>query len=459
MLVKFLFSNFLSINKTQEFTMLANKTRKNSERIYKAKNIKLTKCKAVFGANASGKSNLVEAFQFVQDMVEDGLPRGFSEKYFRLSEKNKILPSKFEAELLIHDKRYLYGFSVVLNTGTIQNEWLYEISTTGIKKNIYERDLERKEFVTGDHFKNADVIGKIRDYGCDTIDQDDKLFLTILNQVFSKLIIENAELKIFKNIYDWFVFKLTISNPSTILTGYPYFTDSNLHEIAELLNALGTGISDLQFIDVPDEVVRHKIPDKLYIKITTDLEKQNVKAKKSKKYRAPSVMIRGLKEFYIFEIDENNNISTKTIEFNHEKKSVFFELKEESDGTARLLDLIEILFKVSSDSVYVIDEIDRCLHPIMTEKLIGLFLEMAKKRNTQLIVTSHESRLLSDDLLRSDEISFVLKDSDGSTIVNPLEKYQLRTDKKVYAALFDGTLDAVPNFNNKKLEKFIQNDF
>ena len=55
MLVKFLFSNFLSINKTQEFTMLANKTRKNSERIYKAKNIKLTKCKAVFGANASGK--------------------------------------------------------------------------------------------------------------------------------------------------------------------------------------------------------------------------------------------------------------------------------------------------------------------------------------------------------------------------------------------------------------------
>ena len=66
-----------------------------------------------------------------------------------------------------------------------------------------------------------------------------------------------------------------------ILTGYPYFSDSNLNEIAELLNALGTGISDLKFVDVPKEIVKNKIPEKLYIKITADLEKQNVKAKKA----------------------------------------------------------------------------------------------------------------------------------------------------------------------------------
>ena len=82
--------------------------------------------------------------------------------------------------------------------------------------------------------------------------------------------------------FTWFVFFITISNPSTILTGYPYFSDSNLNEIAELLNALGTGISDLKFIDVPKEIVKNKIPEKLYIKITADLEKQNVKAKKAK---------------------------------------------------------------------------------------------------------------------------------------------------------------------------------
>ena len=200
------------------------------------------------------------------------------------------------------------------------------------------------------------------------------------------------------------------------------------------------------------EIVKNKIPEKLYIKITADLEKQNVKAKKSKEYRSPSGMIRGPKEFYTFEIDQNDTINIKTIEFSHENSSIFFNLKEESDGTARLLDLIEILFKVSDNHTFVIDEIDRCLHPIMTEKIIELFLKMAEYRNTQLIITSHESRLLTDDLLRNDEINFILKTPNGSSIINPLEKYQLRTDKKVYAALFDGTLDAIPKFNTSKLE-------
>ena len=173
-------------------------------------------------------------------------------------------------------------------------------------------------------------------------------------------------------------------------------------------------------------------------------------------YCPPSGMVRGPKEFYTFEIDQNDIINIKTIEFSHEDTSIFFKLKEESDGTARLLDLIEILFKVSDNRIFVIDEIDRCLHPVMTEKIIELFLQMAKCRNTQLIITSHESRLLVSDLLRNDEINFIIKNSSGSSIINPLEKYQLRADKKVYAALFDGTLDAIPNFNMNKLEVLVQ---
>ena len=92
----------------------------------------------------------------------------------------------------------------------------------------------------------------------------------------------------------------------------------------------------------------------------------------------------------------------------------------------------------------------------MTEKIIELFLKMAECRNTQLIITCHESRLLTNDLLRNDEINFVIKTSNGSSIINPLEKYQLRADKKVYAALFDGSIDAIPDFNEDKLEALIQ---
>ena len=127
MLINISISNFLSINEKQEFSMYANKTRKNSERIYKSKKVKLTKCKSVFGANASGKSNLVKAFQFVKDMVKNGLPRGFSMKYFRLLKKNQYLPSTFEIKLLLNEQIYIYGFSIILNSGTVQNEWLYEV--------------------------------------------------------------------------------------------------------------------------------------------------------------------------------------------------------------------------------------------------------------------------------------------------------------------------------------------
>ena len=150
------------------------------------------------------------------------------------------------------------------------------------------------------------------------------------------------------------------------------------------------------------------------------------------------------------------NIIIKTIEFEHEAEHVYFSLNEESDGTARLLDLIEILFKISNDSVYVIDEIDRCLHPAMTTKIIKLFLQMAEIRNTQLIITTHESLLLKDDLLRNDEISFMLKTSSGSTIIKSLDKYQLRADKKIYEALFDGTLEAIPQFNEEKLGQIVE---
>ena len=69
---------------------------------------------------------------------------------------------------------------------------------------------------------------------------------------------------------------------------------------------------------------------------------ENVRVKKEGKKHRPSIAARAYKEFYTFEIDESDNISIRTIEFSHETNGVYFALKEESDGTARLLDLIEI---------------------------------------------------------------------------------------------------------------------
>ena len=453
MLIKFAISNFLSFNTKQIFSMEAGKARKHSARIYDSKIAKLTKCKTVFGANASGKSNLIEAFNFVQTVVNDGFKAEYVNKYFRQNADNKNKDSVFEIEVLIDGKKMCYGFSVLLSNGTINNEWLYEIMYSGTKKLLYERCTTEETFTIGEYFKNKDSINKLLNYGEDSTADTDYLFLTIINNKKNKMYAEHLELNILKQTYEWFTHNLSISFPSESLTGYPYFTDANLEEIAEILGALGTGVSSLQIVDVPTDAVRNKIPRELYNKIVSDLEKINLKAKSDETSEKPSIVARAYKEFYKFEIDLEDRITIKTIEFGHENNNVFFNLNEESDGTARLLDLVEMFFDNAESRVFVIDEIDRCLHPAMTVKILELFLKRAERKNTQLIITCHESRILAKDILRNDEILFVMKTVLGDSIINALEKYQLRADKSVYAALFDGTLEALPIFNNERLEK------
>ena len=454
MLIQFSVSNFMSFDEKETFSMQAGKARKYNERIFKNKKIKLTKCKVISGANASGKSNFVSAIKFVQNMIVDGLPRGFSEKYFRLNQNNKKIPSEFEIQILCNEKVFVYYFSINLSTGCILSENLSEKINSNSTKLLFDRDTLNEKFIVGDYFKKTNSIKKLCNYGEDSIGNQDILFLSIINMNKEKMFMEYPELRVLKDIFDWFDDRLNISFPNTVLTGYPYFTDANIEKIADLLDALDTGISELKIVKVPIEIVKNKIPEKLFNRIITDLEKTNSKNIAGSE-NSPSIMARSYKEFYTFKMNQEGEIEITTIEFSHENKNAFFDLNEESDGTARLLDLIEILFGISNNKIFVIDEIDRCLHPLMTVKIIELFLEMAKERNTQLIVTSHESRLLATDILRNDEICFVKKMRDGSSIIVPLDKYQLRADKNVYAALFDGTVSAVPKFKEEKIEKLL----
>lgn len=454
MLIQFSVSNFLSFDKKVTFSMAAGKERKYSERIFNNKKLKLTKLEVILGANASGKSNLISAFQFMQNMVLNGLPRGFSNKHYRLNPEMRNAPSEFEIKILCNSRIFSYGFSIVLSTGSILKEYLYEHNKFDSKKVLFERDTTVGTFVVGQYFKRPDTIAKLNNYGEDSANDQEMLFLSIINKNKGKMFADFPELQVLRDVFEWFAIKLNISFPDSVLTGYPYFTDSNLEEIAELLNALGTGINELKVVKVPVEVIKSKITDELYNRIISDLEKANVRRHENEDDR-PRIMVRSYKEFYMFEIDVDNNVTFTTIEFSHGKENVYFNLNEESDGTARILDLIKILFKISDNRIFVIDEIDRCLHPATTVKLIRLFLEMAQKRNTQLIVTSHESRLLAEDFLRNDEICFVIKNKKGASTIKPLEKYHLRADKKVYAALFDGTLDAIPVFDEDKLKSII----
>ena len=124
-----------------------------------------------------------------------------------------------------------------------------------------------------------------------------------------------------------------------------------------------------------------------------------------------------------------------------------FDFDEESDGTIRILDLAEILLTDETNKVYFIDELDRCLHPQLTCQFIKEFLEHAKKSNNQLIVTTHESRLLDLEILRRDEIWFADKKA-GETSLYSLEEFCERFDKKIDKAYLDGRYGGIPILNS-----------
>ena len=109
-------------------------------------------------------------------------------------------------------------------------------------------------------------------------------------------------------------------------------------------------------------------------------------------------------------------------------------------------DLIEILINKDKEKIYLIDELDRCLHPELTYEFVKRFLSNTKDKNTQLIVTTHESRLLNFDLLRRDEIWFANREKNGPTELYSLEDYNERFDKKIDKAYLEGRYGGVPIF-------------
>ena len=117
------------------------------------------------------------------------------------------------------------------------------------------------------------------------------------------------------------------------------------------------------------------------------------------------------------------------------------ELTEESDGTRRLLNLIPALH---NPCVYFIDEIDRSLHPILVKEFLGFFLKSCGGVSRQIIVTTHESNLLDQDLLRRDEIWFAEKDQTAATRLYSLLDFKVRNDRDIRKGYLQGRFGAVP---------------
>lgn len=441
MLISFSVANFLSFEEKQTLSLNAGLVRKKSERIYKDKaGNRLVKFAALFGANASGKSNLVEAIGFSKSMIIHGFPSESTKMYCRRDEESRKKATEFEYELLLRDHIFKYSILCNLDERRIEKETLIEVIKRQ-EKIVFARNIQDKSYSIIP-FKDQQLNIKLDLYASDIKEEKEVLFLSVLNQNKTALYSEHKEAWIFKDLFRWFSNRLSVNFPNTMISPYSYFLSTdNKQAISEILRRYDTGISGYTIVDNTKEMLKAQIPEDMYKSIVSDL----LMLKEKKPEITPSIILRSPGEFFILQLDSDENLISETLQFSHVGSNSYFNIREESDGTTRLMDLLTVLLDKRDEAVYVIDEIDRCLHPQLTARFVMDFLYLASKRNIQLIVTTHESSLLDFEILRKDEIWFVNKEQSVSTLY-PLENFSERFDKKIEYSYRDGDYKAKPNF-------------
>ena len=433
--------------RSEELSMIAGKVRSKKDHIYDDGKVKLLKFAAVYGANASGKSNLVKAMDLMRRIVLVGFPEGHTEKYCKVDPENKNKPSYFEIEIVLDGTYYAYGFEAVLSQSRFISEWLVELNSDNTERELFTRDIEAGTYHLGGDLERKGLKERLEIYADDIADNGSALFLQVMNQNKKSVNAKYRSATALNNVYAWIRDCFSIIYPDQPLSMYEYLSKTEqTEEICKLISAFGTGITDFQIVDVDIEGILHNLIPPVRKEVLRRIEEQQAILRQSDGVKSVNMAMRSRESFFIITISRDDEVKCSTIEFTHGQKGALFALNEESDGTVRILDLLEILI-AGEGKTYVIDELDRCLHPMLSYKFVETFLRLAKEKNIQLIVTTHESRLMDFGLLRRDEIWFVDKKTSGLSDIYSLEEYNARFDQKIDKAYMEGRYGGVPVFS------------
>ncbi len=403
MLVEFKVANFRSFNEEQVFSLVASKDTTHPDNLIHAKKLNLLKAAAIFGQNASGKSNLVSALWFIERFVGrsatkmnqgDLIP---SVAPFRLTLESKAKPSCFQIKVLIGDALYDYSLSatrekvhdeiltVKLPDSRSAQEWL---------KREYDSQSGTTKWQFGGPLTGEEELlrEKTRDNGL-ALSRGAELNIKALSELFL-----------------WFRKQLYIYDLSLPPTEFVAMTAERVKEdevfgtmLSTMIRAADFGIDHIrvaettrQVEDIPS-VIRAELPEKLL-----------------KKYLAEKA----------FSINAIHHLLPSDAE------EVFDFMEAESNGTKRFFALAgEILGALKTGKTMVVDEIECSLHPNLVRKLIELFQSpKANDKGAQLVFATHDSTLMDQTLLRRDQIWLVEKNKSGSSQLRSL--YDLDPDER-----------------------------
>lgn len=398
MLVQFTLKNVLSFKEETTLDMTAINAYKEHEcnLIDSGNKEKFVRVAAIYGANASGKSNICLAMDYFQGIIDESFNIvGIDEetaiqKYYEpFSFESEDENSEFEIVLILDNYEYKYGFEY--NAECIATEWLYrkDFQTNRISK-IFERTTE--EVVFGSSVKKECDVYK------EQIPKE-----TLVLSFFYKLIMKTD---IFKNVY------LGIRSIFIVTTDFweekefdkllarllPKVIDENKDGLMEFLTAIDTGIQDIEY-------------DK-----------------------------------------KENKITFRTFHKGKDGKRKKLDLYYESEGTLKSIMLyIHVRIAILYGKSLFVDELDNQLHPLLLKFIIDLFYD--SKAKAQLIYTTHNTTLLDKKFFRRDQIWFVQKDEFGYSELSALSDFKVRSDasfEKDYLAGVYGGIPLLKEFNMKE---------
>ncbi len=365
---------------------------------------------AIYGANASGKTNIILAMRFMRLAIRNSHARWEPDKPIELEPfaGQTDTPTTFSVDFLLDGVRYQYGFSI--GPEAVLEEWMYAYPS-GKRQTWFSREKDKPISFS------AKLQGDNR-----TIER-----LTRPNSLFLSAAAQNNH-EALSTVYRWFSRSLSfvIGERSTARPrARALYRDANLRQkLARSLSLADLGITDLVVKDV-------EIPDqaKDLVEKLTSLLKSEIKTDKP------------------FPFDE----ARREIQFLHRigDSTQPFNENQESKGTIAFLCLLEPVFQaLTQGGIVFVDELDDSLHPLLAIEVIRQFSDAGTNDQlAQLIFNTHDTNLLSAGVLRRDQIWFTEKEQDGSSRLYPLTDFKPRTHESLENGYLQGRYGAIPFLN------------
>jgi AAA15 family ATPase/GTPase len=439
MLLQFAVENFACFADEVLFSMVASPGTEHPRHVVQSetgRKPRVLRVAALYGANAHGKTKLVEALRFARRLVVQGTRSGtgIPRDAFRLDRERIQQPSRFDFVIDYRGVEYSYGFSV--DGERVHEEWLFARPSA--------RELRYFERLT-------DAQGRVRvEFGPELVGRStrQRQFMEFVaqgtrpNQLFLTEAMDRNVEKL-RPLFEWFKDVLTI----VAAEGLPQPLGVRVGEerefvdfMADFLRRSGTGIEGLTAQEEPLDAEMHlsDVPDALREDIEAAIARDLVVG--FRQSDGPSLT------FYRTDDGVPMMARLKTLHLGKDGTRVDFDFEDESSGTQRLMEILPILAdSASSERVYVIDELDRRLHPLLSRLFVQSFINRCgDAQRAQLIFTTHDTHLMDLELLRRDEVWFFEKDQYGASRLYSLNDLKVRPDLKIEKSYLNGRFGGIP---------------